>query len=43
MYQNAEEGPTYQKNMPGIFSNGILTMKSKVKGKYGDKTQKCSN
>ena len=41
MYQNAEEGPTYQTNMPGIFSNSILTMKSKVKGnmviklKYG--------
>ena len=32
MYQNGEEGPTYQTNMPGIFSNSILTMKSKVKG-----------
>ena len=32
MYQNAEEGPTYQTNMLGIISNSILTMKSKVKG-----------
>ena len=37
MYQNAEEGPTYQTNMPGIFSNSILTMKSKVKGNMGIK------
>ena len=37
MYQNAEQGPTYQTNMPGIFSNSILTMKSKVKGNMGIK------
>ena len=37
MYQNAEEGPTYQTNMPGIFSNSILTMKSEVKGNMGIK------
>ena len=37
MYQYIEEGPTYQTNMPGIFSNNILTMKSKVKGNVGIK------
>ena len=37
MYQNAEEGPKYQTKMPGIFSNSILTMKSKVKGNIGIK------
>ena len=37
MYQNAEEGLTYKRNMPGIFSNSILTMKSKVKGNMGIK------
>ena len=37
MYQNAEESPTYQTNMPGIFSNSILTMKFKVKGYMGIK------
>ena len=42
MYQNAEEGSTYQTNMPGIFSNRILTMKSKVKGDMGIKLKNAS-
>ena len=37
MYQNAKVGPTYQTNMPGMFSNNILAMKSKVKGNMGIK------
>ena len=37
MYENAEEGSTYQINMPGIFSNIILTMESKVIGYMGIK------
>ena len=37
MYKNAEEGRTYKTNMPGIFPNGFLTMKSKVKGNMGIK------
>ena len=33
IYQCAEEGASYQTNMPGIFSNSILTMKSKVESR----------
>ena len=35
IYQNAADGSSYQINMPGIFSNTILTKKSKVKGYMG--------
>ena len=40
MYQNAEEGPTYQTNMPFIFLKSILTMKSKVKGNMEIQSQR---